>query len=171
MALALRSGAGAGFGMGLGAGVGGGLGLGLGLGMGGGGGGGLGMGRSVAAGRMSAGASLATSGSASAGSALAPVLTRAAEKQTLSGLNQRFATYIAKVRQLQQENATLEARLAQLTGGADMSPEASSTTTTVDYEAQLAEYREKLQSLTLETVKLEIELDGVRGTAQEMKAK
>ncbi|KAL7876342.1 hypothetical protein AOLI_G00113050 [Acnodon oligacanthus] len=189
LGLGLGGGAGAGLGLGAGAGLGLGLGLGagagygLGLGLGAGAGFGLGaggaagalvaspafaMGRTIAAGGLSAGSALAAG--PALGSSVAPVLSREAEKSTLSGLNDRFSTYMTKVRALQQENAALEAKLSQLTGGADMSPEASGTTT-VEYEAQLNEYRSTLQTLTLDTIKLEIELDNVRGTAHELKAK
>lgn len=185
LGLGLGGGAGLGGALGLGGGLGFGAGGGLGLGLGGGAGGGAGlalgggggalfaspafaMGRAVAAGGLGAGAALA-SGPAS-GSALAPTLSRAAEKHTLSGLNDRFSTYMAKVRALQHENAALEAKLSQLTGGTDVSQE-SSVTATIEYEAQLSEYRSTLETLTIDTVKLEIELDNVRGTAHELKAK
>ncbi|KAM6953247.1 thread biopolymer filament subunit gamma isoform 2-T2 [Aplochiton taeniatus] len=131
------------------------------------------MGRTMALGGMSAGAALAAAGSGPVGISFGPVLSRAAEKQTLSGLNDRFASYISKVKHLQQENQLLEARLTQLTGGTNVSggPDATGPGTTAEYELQLADYRGKLETLTLETVKLEIELDGVRGTAHELKAK
>ncbi|XP_030631736.1 thread biopolymer filament subunit gamma [Chanos chanos] len=184
LGLGLGGGLGAGAGLGLGLGGGAGLGLGFGggagagLALGGGGGGGAGgalmaspafaMGRTIAAGGLSAGSALAAG--PAAGPAVAPVLSREAEKHTLSTLNDRFSSYMAKVRTLQQENAALEAKLSQLTGGTDMSPEASSTST-VEYEAQLSEYRSTLETLTLDTIKLEIELDNIRGTAHEVKAK
>ena len=181
LGLGLGGGAGAGLGLGLGYGAGAGFGLGLGAGAGAGfglgAGGGAGalvaspafaMGRTIAAGGLSAGSALAAG--PALGHSVAPVLSREAEKSTLSGLNDRFSAYMGKVRALQQENAALEAKLSQLTGGADMSPEASSTTT-VEYEAQLSEYRITMQTLTLDTIKLEIELDNVRGTAHELKAK
>ncbi|XP_076151874.1 thread biopolymer filament subunit gamma [Alosa pseudoharengus] len=172
----LGGGAGSGAGFGMGLGFGGGAGAGLALG-GGGGGGGAGvlvaspafaMGRTMASGGLSAGVALAAG--SGAGPALPAVLSRAAEKHTLAGLNDRFSSYMAKVRGLQQENAALEAKLSQLTGGADMSPE-SSAASTVEYEAQLSEYRNTLETLSLDTVKLEVELDNVRGAAHELKAK
>lgn len=188
LGLGIGGGAGLGVGLGLGGGLGfgseGGYGYGFGLGGGGGAGAGAGlalggggalvgspafaMGRATAAGGL--GASSALMAGSGSGAALAPILSRAAEKQTLSGLNDRFSAYMGKVRALQQENAALEAKLSQLTGGTDMSQE-SSITTTLEYEAQLIEYRITLETLTIDTVKLEIELDNVRGTAHELKAK
>ncbi|XP_073671193.1 thread biopolymer filament subunit gamma isoform X2 [Paramisgurnus dabryanus] len=171
----LGFGSGAGAGGGLGFGYGGGAGAGAGFALGGGGGGGalvaspaFSMGRAIAAGGL--GASSAFMAGPGAGASLAPILSRAAEKHTLSSLNDRFSAYMGKVRALQQENAALEAKLSQLTGGTDMSPD-SSGTTTVEYESQLSEYRSTLETLTIDTVKLEIELDNVRGTAHELKAK
>ncbi|XP_048858047.1 thread biopolymer filament subunit gamma isoform X1 [Brienomyrus brachyistius] len=177
--LGLGFGAGAGMGAGLALGTGLGFGLGLGGGAGAGAGAGVGgsalvpsaaftMGRTLAAGGLSAGSAMVAG--PALGPMLAPVLTREAEKHTLSGLNDRFSSYMAKVRALQQENVALEAKLSQLTGGADMSPESSSTST-AEYEAQLSEYRNTLENLTLDTIKLEIELDNIRGTAHELKAK
>uniref|UniRef100_A0AAZ3QB14 IF rod domain-containing protein n=1 Tax=Oncorhynchus tshawytscha TaxID=74940 RepID=A0AAZ3QB14_ONCTS len=127
------------------------------------------MGRTMAAGGIGGGSAMALG--TSLGPALAPMRSRQAEKNMLSGLNERFSSYMGKVRVLQQENAILEARLSQLSGGADMGSPESSSTTTAEYEAQLSEYRVTLETLTLDTIKLEIELDNVRGTAHELKAK
>ncbi|XP_016397225.1 thread biopolymer filament subunit gamma-like [Sinocyclocheilus rhinocerous] len=182
LGLGLGGGSGLGGGLGLGFGAGGGLGLGLGggagagagLALGSGGGGALvaspafAMVHAIAAGGL--GASSAFAVGPSSGAAVAPILSRAAEKHTLSGLNDRFSTYMAKVRGLQQENVALEAKLSQLTGGTDVS-QGSSVTAMIEYEAQLSEYRSTLETLTIDTVKLEIELDNVRGTAHELKAK
>ncbi|KAG9347738.1 hypothetical protein JZ751_003752, partial [Albula glossodonta] len=170
VAASLGMGASAGMGLG-GGGV---AGLGMGSALGGGGGGSLvaspafTMGRTIAAGGLTGGSALMAK--PPAGPLMAPVLSRAAEKSTLSGLNDRFSSYMAKVQELQQENAALEAKLAQLTGGTDMPPETSSASSH-EYESQLNEYRSILETLTMDTVKLEIELDNIRGTASELKAK
>ncbi|XP_030623403.1 thread biopolymer filament subunit gamma-like [Chanos chanos] len=173
--LGLGAGGGLGLGLGLGGGAGLGLGVGSGLGFGLGGGGGgalLSMGKSAAAGATSAGASMAVGSSASiSGPVVAPLLSRADEKHTLSKLNERFTTYISRVKELQKENATLEAQLAQLTGSTDASAETGSSVTTAEQEALQLEYSSKVQTLTLDTVKLEIELDGIRGSAHELQAK
>ena len=51
------------------------------------------------------------------------------------------------------------------------SHEGSGAVTTAGYESQLVEYRGKLESLSLDTIRLEVVLDGIRGTAHELKAK
>ncbi|XP_062849066.1 thread biopolymer filament subunit gamma [Trichomycterus rosablanca] len=176
-AYGLGGGGGSAYGLGGGGGSAYGLGGGGGSGFGLGGGGGAGalfaspafaLGRTFAVGGLSAGSALAAG--ATMGTVLFPGLTREAEKATLSTLNDRFSAYMTQVRSLQQENAALEAKLFMLTGGTDMSPESSSATP-VEFENQLGEYRGTLQNLTLDTIKLEIELDNVRGTAHELKAK
>lgn len=174
-AFGMGGGGGAGFGLGGGGGAGFGMGGGGGAGFGMGGGGGalvaspaFSLGRTFAAGGLTAGSALAAG--AGMGAVVFPGLTREAEKATLSTLNDRFSSYVAKVKGLQQENAALEAKLSMLTGGTDMSPESSSGSP-VEFENQLGEYRNTLQTLTIDTIKLEIELDNVRGTAHELKAK
>ncbi|KAJ8279516.1 hypothetical protein COCON_G00065820 [Conger conger] len=146
--------------------------MGMGGGLGGGGGGALvpspafTVGRAITAGGVSAGSAIAAKSVAP----IIAILTRADEKSVLSGLNDRFSAYMAKVKALQQENTSLEAKLSQLTGGTGMSPDTSEATTE-EYEAQLTEYRNTLESLTLDTIKLEIELDNIRATANELKTK
>ncbi|XP_058878634.1 thread biopolymer filament subunit gamma [Acipenser ruthenus] len=165
---------GAGFGIG-GSGMGVGYGLGMGtanMGIGMGSAGALlpspafAMGRTLTAGGLSLGSAL------SAGSSMhalpRPIPTRASEKHTLSSLNDRFSNYIDKVRFLQNENASLEAQLNQLTGGASVAPDSS---VNVNYDTQLKELRTTMETLTLENIKFEIQLDNIRGTAEELKAK
>ncbi|CAM9377881.1 unnamed protein product [Lampetra planeri] len=165
-----------GYGLG-GGGGGGGLGFGgYGLG-GGGGGGGLGfgggnignsasfqVGRSVVSGGMRG-----TVGSLGGGRAIPPMMTRETERQTLRTLNERFATYINKVQQLQHENAMLEAQLHSLTGGAVVQP--VDTEQPGDAQARLVELRGVMDGMVLDNVRLEIELDNLRAFAQEVKAK
>ncbi|XP_028659875.1 thread biopolymer filament subunit gamma isoform X2 [Erpetoichthys calabaricus] len=167
-------GGGAGLGLGLGAGLGA---ANLGLGLGGAGfsfgsGGALAaspafaMGRALAAGGMSMGS--AVTAGASMPALPPPLPSRAAEKHTLSTLNDRFSSYMEKVRFLVKENATLEAQLNQLTGGA---PVATDVSLGGNPEAQLNDLRNTLEVLTLDNIKYEIELDNLRGTAEELKAK
>ncbi|KAJ8272714.1 hypothetical protein GJAV_G00092550 [Gymnothorax javanicus] len=125
------------------------------------------MGRNVAAMGLSGSAAMAIG--SSLGPAMGPILSREAEKQMLASLNDRFSNYVTKVQGLQQENIMLEAKLSQLTGGTNMSPDTS--TTTAEYQTQLGEYRTTLETLTLDTIRLEIELDNIRGAAHELKAK
>uniref|UniRef100_A0A674APH9 Zgc:136930 n=1 Tax=Salmo trutta TaxID=8032 RepID=A0A674APH9_SALTR len=162
LALVLRSGAGYGMGLGAGArlGLSGGMGdAGLGLEGGGGYGAGMGMGGEAGLGVGEVGgygAGMGMGGGVGYGARMGmgpcwPRSSRGLQRNTLSGLNERFSGYMAKVRQLQQENVVLEAQA----GRYDQR-----------YETQLI-----LESLTLDTVKLGMELDCIRGTAHEMKAK
>ncbi|XP_062376888.1 thread biopolymer filament subunit gamma-like [Sardina pilchardus] len=109
-----------------------------------------------------------TPGSLSGSSTLAPLLSRADEKSTLAKLNGRFSGFVSRVRELQKENVALEARLAELTGSSDAS---TVTVSAIEQETQLQEYRNDIATISLDTVKLEIELDGIRGVAHELKAK
>lgn len=96
------------------------------------------------------------------------LLSRGDEKRRLANLNERFFAYVSRVHGLQKENVALEARLAEVAGSADSSTETVSVT---EQEAQLKEYRNNLTKLSLDVVQLEIELDGIRGVAHELKAK
>ncbi|XP_044151601.1 thread biopolymer filament subunit gamma-like [Bufo gargarizans] len=176
----LGGGLGVGLGGGLGAGLGGGLGGGLGAGLGGGLGalgGGLGVGLGGGLGGSAAfslGRSLTASGLSSTlnvgGGRVGPqLLSRATEKQTLAGLNERFYAYVEKVKQLQLENQTLQTQLKLLTGSTVTSSPDSSTP--VNLELQLTDLRNTVETLTLENVRHEIELDNVRGAAEELKTK
>ncbi|XP_075067400.1 thread biopolymer filament subunit gamma-like [Mixophyes fleayi] len=171
----LGGGLGGGYGGGLGGGYGGGLGGGYGGGLGGGyGGGGYGGGFGGSA-AFSLGRSLTAGGLSSTLNVGAPrvipqLLSRSTEKQTLAGLNDRFFSYVEKVKHLQFENQTLQTQLNLLTGGTGSGP-SDSTTTTVNFELQLTDLRNTVETLTLENVRHEIELDNIRGAAEELKTK
>ncbi|XP_072268083.1 thread biopolymer filament subunit gamma-like [Pyxicephalus adspersus] len=163
-AVGLGGGAGLGAGFGsLGGGVGGGLAIGGGLGGGLGSSAAFSLGRSLTAGGLSSTLNVG-------GPRVAPqLLSRATEKQTLAGLNERFYAYVEKVKQLQLENQTLQTQLNLLTGGTSTSPSDSSTP--VNFELQLTDLRNTVETLTLENVRHEIELDNIRGAAEELKTK
>ncbi|XP_078461956.1 LOW QUALITY PROTEIN: thread biopolymer filament subunit gamma-like [Lampetra planeri] len=199
-ALGYGGGAGLGYGGGAALGYGGGLGLGYGggvggvglgygaVGLGGGGymlpgggaagliGGGFGIGPgggvgpygspAFAAGKMLTAGGL--SGTLVGVGSIPPMASREAEKSTLQFLNDRFGGYVEKVRLLQRENAALEAQLASITGGAPLSPDGGLT---VNYEVQITELRTTIETLILDKVNMEIELDNIRATAEELKAK
>lgn len=181
-------GMGLGMGMGMG-GVGGGastLGLGLrGAGMSAGAGAGAGGGGGAAAmfssmggpgaraggvgGSAAASGAGATGGAASA--SFGTLMSRETQKSTLSSLNTRFSSFVARVQDLQRENSALEARLTELTGGSDMTTDTNITVSAAEQETQLQEYRDNIAKASIDVVKLEIELDGIRGVAHELKAK
>ncbi|CAH2283484.1 thread biopolymer filament subunit gamma-like [Pelobates cultripes] len=160
-----------GFALGAGAGLGAGLG-GASLSLGGGGGSfGLSLGGSAA---FSLGRSLTAGGLSSTLNVGAPrvvpqLLSRASEKQTLAGLNERFYSYVEKVKQLQFENQTLQTQLNLLTGGTSVT--SSDTSGPVNFELQITDLRNTVETLTLENVRYEIELDNIRGAAEELKTK
>ncbi|KAL2085642.1 hypothetical protein ACEWY4_018962 [Coilia grayii] len=174
-AMSLQSGADLGLGLGMGMGMGMGLGVGggasaLGLGLKSGG---KAVGAAASMGGSAANAGVGATASVSAGSAstFAPLLSREAEKSTLAKLNTRFASFVSRVHELQKENSALEARLAELTGGSDVNTDANVTVSATEQETQLQEYRDNIAKVSLDVVKLEIELDGIRGMAHQLKAK
>ncbi|XP_077347977.1 thread biopolymer filament subunit gamma-like isoform X1 [Lithobates pipiens] len=148
------------------------LGFGAGTGYGGFGGAGGGLGGSAA---FSLGRSLTAGGLSSTLNVGAPrvvpqLLSRASEKQTLAGLNDRFYAYVEKVKQLQLENTTLQTQLNLLTGGTTFSSSDPSSGP-VNFELQLTDLRNTVETFTLENVRYEIELDNVRGAAEELRTK
>ncbi|MEE6518541.1 hypothetical protein FKM82_029606 [Ascaphus truei] len=145
----------------------------------GGGAAGLGLGGGIGAGYSSAafslGRSLTAGGLSSAlGGSIPRVMpqlpSRASEKQTLAGLNERFYSYVEKVKQLQLENQTLHTQLNLLTGGTTVGSSLDPSTP-VNYETQLTDLRSTVETLTLENIRHEIELDNIRGAAEELKTK
>ncbi|XP_040288678.1 thread biopolymer filament subunit gamma-like [Bufo bufo] len=165
----LGGGLGAGLGGGLGAGLGGGLGAGLGGGLGVGLGGGLGGSAAFSLGRSLTAGGLSSTLNVGGGRVGPQLLSRATEKQTLAGLNERFYAYVEKAKQLQLQNQTLQTQLNLLTGStATSSPDSS---TPVNLELQIIDLRNTVENLTLENVRHEIKLDNVRGAAEELKTK
>ncbi|KAM9211103.1 glial fibrillary acidic protein isoform 2-T2 [Dugong dugon] len=80
--------------------------------------------------------------------------TRASERAEMMELNDRFASYIEKVRFLEQQNKTLAAELNQL--------RAKEPTKLADvYQAELRELRLRLDQLTANSARLEAERDNL----------
>uniref|UniRef100_UPI00358E8E69 thread biopolymer filament subunit gamma-like n=1 Tax=Myxine glutinosa TaxID=7769 RepID=UPI00358E8E69 len=104
-----------------------------------------------------------------AGGMVPSFMSRDEVKNILGTLNQRLASYVDKVRQLTIENETLEEELKNLTGGVPMSPD--STVNLENVETQVTEMLTEVSNLTLERVRLEIDVDHLRATADEIKSK
>uniref|UniRef100_UPI00358EE931 thread biopolymer filament subunit gamma-like n=1 Tax=Myxine glutinosa TaxID=7769 RepID=UPI00358EE931 len=104
-----------------------------------------------------------------AGGMVPSFMSRDEVKNILGTLNQRLASYVDKVRQLTIENETLEEDLKNLTGGVPMSPD--STVNLENVEIQVTEMVTEVSNLTLERVRLEIDVDHLRATADEIKSK
>lgn len=80
--------------------------------------------------------------------------TRASERAQMMELNDRFASYIEKVRFLEQQNKALAAELNQL--------RAAEPTRLADvYQAELRELRLRLDQLTAGSARLEVERDNL----------
>lgn len=80
--------------------------------------------------------------------------TRASERAEMMELNDRFASYIEKVRFLEQQNKALAAELNQL--------RAKEPTKLADvYQAELRELRLQLDQLTANSARLEVERDNL----------
>ena len=104
-----------------------------------------------------------------AGGIVPSLVSRDEVKNILGTLNQRLASYVDKVRQLTIENETLEEELKNLTGGAPISPDA--TVNLENVETQVTEMLTEVSNLTLERVRLEVNVDHLRATADEIKSK
>lgn len=80
--------------------------------------------------------------------------TRTSERAEMMELNDRFASYIEKVRFLEQQNKALAAELNQL--------RAKEPTKLADvYQAELRELRLRLDQLTSSSARLEVERDNL----------
>lgn len=80
--------------------------------------------------------------------------TRTNEKMEMMGLNDRFASYIEKVRLLEQQNKVLVAELNQLKG---KEPSRLGDI----YQEELRELRRQVDSLTAGKARLEIEMENL----------
>ncbi|XP_020778123.2 keratin, type II cytoskeletal 8 isoform X1 [Boleophthalmus pectinirostris] len=146
---------------GLGSAMGGGGGLGM--GMGGGMGGGMGMGQAPIT-AVTVNKSL-----------LAPLnleidpniqVVRTQEKEQIKGLNNRFASFIDKVRFLEQQNKMLETKWNLLQGQ-------TTTRSNIDamFEAYISNLRRQLDSLGNDKMKLEADLHNMQGLVEDFKNK
>uniref|UniRef100_UPI00358EF8F8 thread biopolymer filament subunit gamma-like n=1 Tax=Myxine glutinosa TaxID=7769 RepID=UPI00358EF8F8 len=97
------------------------------------------------------------------------LLTRTNEKSILHSLNGRLGSYVEKVRTLTQENAVLEEQLRTLTGGEPLTPDGTVNLETA--EGQLSDLVTNVAEMTLDRVRLEIDVDHLRASADEIKAK
>ncbi|XP_028264826.1 keratin, type II cytoskeletal cochleal-like [Parambassis ranga] len=175
----LRSSGGAGFGGGagfssasaFGSGGGSGFGMGGGAGLGMGGGGGFGFG----AGGMGGGMIPTITNVQVNQSLLAPLnleidptiqTVRTQEKEQIKTLNNRFASFIDKVRFLEQQNKMLETKWNLL-------QDQTTTRSNIDsmFEAYIANLRRQLDGLGNEKIKLEGELKNMQGLVEDFKNK
>merc|ERR1719229_1141054 len=146
-------------------GGGGGYGLGGGFGLGGGGGGGgFGMGGMAPITAVTVNQSLLTPLSLEIDPEIQTVRTH--EKDQIKTLNNRFATFIDKVRFLEQQNKMLETKWSLL-------QHQTTTRSNIDgmFEAYIANLRRQLDGLGNEKVKLEGELKNMQGLVEDFKIK
>ncbi|KAJ8259061.1 hypothetical protein COCON_G00180730 [Conger conger] len=91
---------------------------------------------------------------------------RTQEKEQIKGLNNRFASFIDKVRYLEQQNKMLETKWSFLQNE-------TTTRSNIDamYEAYIANLRRQLDNLGNEKFKLEGELKNMQGQVEDFKCK
>ncbi|KAG7520961.1 keratin, type II cytoskeletal 8-like [Solea senegalensis] len=157
----------------LSSGMGGGGGAGMGMGMGMGTGMGMGMGMGYGSGGMVAQAPI-TAVTVNK-SLLAPLnleidptiqAVRTQEKEQIKTLNNRFASFIDKVRFLEQQNKMLETKWNLLQGQ-------TTTRSNIDamFEAYISNLRRQLDSLGNDKMKLEADLHNMQGLVEDFKNK
>uniref|UniRef100_A0A8C4XGD3 Keratin, type II cytoskeletal cochleal-like n=1 Tax=Erpetoichthys calabaricus TaxID=27687 RepID=A0A8C4XGD3_ERPCA len=167
----LVGGLGTGYGGGFGGGIGGGIGGGLGSGIGGGMGGGLHgvMGPATPITSVTVNQSL-----------LAPLnleidpniqQVRAQEKEQIKILNNRFASFIDKVRFLEQQNKMLETKWNLLQEQSGSGPGGVRSNIEPMFEAYIANLRRQLDGLNNEKIRLDLDLKNMQGLVEDFKNK
>ncbi|XP_077580703.1 keratin, type II cytoskeletal 8-like [Stigmatopora nigra] len=93
-------------------------------------------------------------------------VVRTQEKDQIKGLNNKFASFIEKVRFLEQQNKMLETKWSLL-------QDQTTTRSNIDamFEAYIANLRRQLDGLGNEKVKLESELKSMQGLVEDFKNK
>ncbi|XP_062314043.1 intermediate filament protein ON3-like [Osmerus eperlanus] len=93
-------------------------------------------------------------------------IVRTQEKEQIKGLNNRFASFIDKVRFLEQQNKMLETKWSLL-------QDQTTTRSNIDgmFEAYIANLRRQLDGLGNEKMKLEGELRNMQGAVEDFKNK
>ncbi|XP_072502485.1 keratin, type I cytoskeletal 12-like [Notamacropus eugenii] len=154
------AGLGSGYGAGLGSGYGAGMGSGYGAGMGSGYGGGLGNGYGGGLPSGSVGIPCSNDGGLLSGS----------EKETMQNLNDRLASYLAKVRALEEANTDLENKIrdwyeTRVTG------EPGSGNDYEKYYPLIEDLKNKILSATIENARLILQIDNARLAADDFRMK
>uniref|UniRef100_A0A8C4TDF2 Keratin, type II cytoskeletal cochleal-like n=1 Tax=Erpetoichthys calabaricus TaxID=27687 RepID=A0A8C4TDF2_ERPCA len=163
----MSTGYGGGFGGGIGGGIGGGLGSGIGGGMGGGLHGVMGPATPITSVTVNQ-------------SLLAPLnleidpniqQVRAQEKEQIKILNNRFASFIDKVRFLEQQNKMLETKWNLLQEQSGSGPGGVRSNIEPMFEAYIANLRRQLDGLNNEKIRLDLDLKNMQGLVEDFKNK
>ncbi|KAJ8360134.1 hypothetical protein SKAU_G00166590 [Synaphobranchus kaupii] len=92
--------------------------------------------------------------------------TRTNEKEQMQGLNDRFAMFIEKVRNLEQQNKVLETELVTLRGRQNEPSRLADL-----YQQELRDLRSQLEALNNEKSQILIERDNIEDDLQKLRAK